>query len=254
MFEQSFLSNGKTRRPWTVLVAFAAELVAIGGLLVGPLLFIDSPPVKQLTAMLLVAPPAPPPPPPPAPPAQARLPRKTRATPRKFDANQLIAPRTIPKQVATIKDSEVMAPPSEAIGVIGGVPGGVPGGVMGGVIGGVLSAAAPPPPLSPPPKAEVPKPPERIITGGNVQAALLIHEVRPQYPLVARQARIVGVVRLKAIIGRDGTVQNLVLVSGHPLLVQAAMDAVKLWVYKPTYLNGVAVEVLTEVSVNFHLT
>ena len=72
--------------------------------------------------------------------------------------------------------------------------------------------------------------------------------------MLARQARVVGVVQLKAIIGRDGTVRNLVLVSGQPLLVEAAMNAVKQWVYKPTYLDGVPVEVVTEVSVNFHLT
>jgi len=77
--------------------------------------------------------------------------------------------------------------------------------------------------------------------------------VQPEYPLLARQARIGGVARLKAVIGRDGTVQDLSLLSGQPLLVEAAMDAVKKWVYKPTYLNGVPVEVLTEVDVNFQL-
>lgn len=77
--------------------------------------------------------------------------------------------------------------------------------------------------------------------------------MQPEYPLLARQARIGGVARLKAVIGRDGTVQDLSLLSGQPLLVEAAMDAVKKWVYKPTYLNGVPVEVLTEVDVNFQL-
>jgi protein TonB len=155
--------------------------------------------------------------------------------------------------VATIKDLQTIVEPSTGSGVVGGVPGGVPGGVMGGVIGGILIAAPPPPP-PPPPPADVPKPPTRIRIGGNVQAALLIHEVKPVYPMVARQARVGGVVELKAIIGRDGTVQNLVLVSGQPLLVEAAMNAVKQWVYKPTYLDGVPVEVVTEVSVNFHLS
>ena len=72
--------------------------------------------------------------------------------------------------------------------------------------------------------------------------------------MLARQARIGEVVQLRAIIGRDGTVQSLVLLSGQPLLVQGAMDAVKQWVYKPTYLNGVPVEVVTEVSVHFYLS
>ena len=124
---------------------------------------------------------------------------------------------------------------------------------MQGVIGGIPSVAPPPPP---PPQAEVPKPatPERIRIGGKVEAARLIHEVQPEYPVLASQARIGGTVRLKAIIGRDGTVEDLSLVSGQPLLVQAAMEAVKQWVYKPTYLNGVPVEVLTEVVVNFRLS
>jgi protein TonB len=171
---------------------------------------------------------------------------------RQFDASRLIAPTTIPPQVATIKDLQELVPPSAGSGVVGGVPGGVPGGVVGGIIGGLPIAAPPPPP--PPPPADVSKPPTRIRIGGNVQAALLIHEVRPVYPAVARQAHVGGVVELKAIIGRDGTVQNLVLVSGQPLLVEAAMQAVKQWVYKPTFLDGVPVEVVTEVSVNFHLT
>ena len=250
MFEQSFLSNGKTRRPWTVLVAFGGQLLAIGILLASPLFFIEAPSVAQFTAMLL-APPPPPPPPPPAAPVQA-APRQTHTASRQFDASRLIAPRTIPTQVATIKDLE-MAPPSVGSGVIGGVPGGVPGGVVGGVIGGLVIATPPPPP-PPPPPADVPKPPARIRIGGNVQAALLIHEVEPKYPSMARFAHVGGVVQLRAIIGRDGTVQNLVLVSGPLMLVEAAMDAVKQWVYKPTYLNGVPVEVVTEVSVHFYLS
>ena len=89
--------------------------------------------------------------------------------------------------------------------------------------------------------------------GGNVQAAKLIHEVEPEYPLLARDARIGGTVRLQAIISREGKVEDLKLLSGQPLLVQAAMDAVKQWIYKPTFFNGTPVEVLTEVDVHFSL-
>ena len=256
MFEQSFSSRGETRRTWSVLVAFAGQLLAIAILLASPLFFIEAPPVSQFTAILL-APAPPPPPPPPAAPAQASAPRETRATPRKFEASQLIAPKAIPNQVATIKDLEVIGLPSVAGGVIGGVsggvPGGVPGGVVGGVIGGLPIAAPAPVPPPPPQKEELQKPPERIRIGGNVQAALLIHEVQPEYPAYARHAHITGTVRMTAIVSRDGTVQSLVLVSGPVLLVQAAMDAVKQWVYKPTYLNGLPVEVLTEVTLHFSL-
>jgi protein TonB len=253
MFEQAFVSNGKTRRPWTVMVAFACQLLAVGVLLAIPLFFIDSLPVTPLTSVLLAPTPPPPPPPPAPPPAQARVSRETHTTPRKFDISRLIAPRTIPKQVATIKDIQELPPPTMPGGVIGGVPGGVPGGVVGGVIGGLPSAALPPSP--PPPPAEIPKPtPQRIRIGGAVEAARLIHQVQPVYPPLASQVRVGGTVVLTAIIGRDGTVKNLALVSGQPLLVPAAMDAVKQWVYKPTYLNGVPVEVVTEIDVNFRLS
>jgi|SRR5579862_6249797 len=76
--------------------------------------------------------------------------------------------------------------------------------------------------------------------------------VRPKYPQIARQAHVQGT-RLKAVIAKDGHVENLKLMSGQPLLVSAAMDAVKQWVYKPTYLNGNPVEVDTEIDVNFTL-
>ena len=76
----------------------------------------------------------------------------------------------------------------------------------------------------------------------------------PTYPPLAKQARIQGTVRFTAIIGKDGTIQNLQLVSGHPLLVPAAQDAVKQWVYKPTLLNGEPVEVITQIDVNFTLS
>jgi protein TonB len=113
-----------------------------------------------------------------------------------------------------------------------------------------VQAAAPPPP-PPPPKAVVP---QRIRVGGNVQAANLINQVRPVYPPLAKQARISGVVELSAIIGKDGRVQDLKVVRGHPLLVQAALDAVKNWVYRPTLLNGEPVEVSTTIDVNFTLS
>jgi protein TonB len=171
--------------------------------------------------------------------------------PRQFDAGKLMAPKEIPKQIAMIKEDE-MPPPSA--GVVGGVSGGIPGGAGGGVIGGIIgavSAAAPPPP---PPKVEKPITPQRIRVGGNVQAANLVRKVTPVYPPLAKQARIQGTVRFTAIIGKDGTIQNLQLVSGHPLLVSAAQDAVRQWVYKPTLLNGEPVEVVTQIDVNFTLS
>jgi protein TonB len=94
----------------------------------------------------------------------------------------------------------------------------------------------------------------RIRVGGNVQAANLIRKVSPSYPPLAKQARVQGTVRFTAIIGKDGTIQNLQLVSGHPLLVSAAQEAVKQWQYRPTLLNGEPVEVVTQIDVNFTLS
>jgi protein TonB len=105
--------------------------------------------------------------------------------------------------------------------------------------------AAPPPPR---PRLTGP-----LRVGGNVQQAKIINRVQPVYPPLARQTRISGTVRLHAIIGKDGTIQSLEVVSGHPLLQQAALDAVRQWRYQPTLLNGDAVDVDTTVDVIFSL-
>ncbi|MEJ7606196.1 MAG: energy transducer TonB [Bryobacteraceae bacterium] len=163
-----------------------------------------------------------------------------------------MAPKQIPKDIAMIKEDEL--PAAASVRVVGGVHGGIPGGAPGGVIGGIVSSTAPPPP---PPKAEEkPKPaaPKAIRVGGNVQAAKLINQPKPQYPPLARQARIQGIVRFNAVIGRDGSIENLVMVSGHPLLVPAATEAVRQWKYQPTLLNGDAVQVVTQIDVNFTLS
>ena len=96
-------------------------------------------------------------------------------------------------------------------------------------------------------------PPKSIRVGGTVQAANILEKVAPKYPVEAKQARIQGTVRLTATIGPDGLVKNLEVVAGDPLLVPAAMDAVRQWVYKPTLLNGNPVEVITTIDINFTL-
>jgi protein TonB len=116
------------------------------------------------------------------------------------------------------------------------------GGVIGGVIGGMGGAPPPPRPTQ-----------TRIKQGGQVQAAMIINRVQPSYPPLARQTRISGTVRLHAIIGKDGSVQQLEVISGHPLLVQSALDAVRQWRYRPTLLNNEPVEVDTTIDVIFSL-
>ncbi len=96
--------------------------------------------------------------------------------------------------------------------------------------------------------------PQRIRVGGNVQNANLVSRVNPVYPPLAKQARIQGAVHFTVVIGRDGLIQNIEVISGHPLLVPAALEAVKQWTYKPTLLNSNPVEVITQVDVNFTLS
>jgi protein TonB len=165
----------------------------------------------------------------------------------------LTAPREIPKEVAQVSEPAIAAPAVPSIGgVVGGIPGGIAGGIAGGVLGSVPNIAPPPPP-PPPAKAEAPTP-SRIQVGGQVEAAKILKQIQPEYPRLAASARISGTVRLKAVISKDGRIEDLSLISGHPLLVEAAMDAVRQWTYQPTVLNGNKVEVDTEIDVHFLLS
>jgi protein TonB len=157
---------------------------------------------------------------------------------------ELRTPTKIPQKIQMIKEDE--APPAMAsAGVVGGVPGGIPGGSMGGVIGGIISST----PVAVPKVAT----PQRVRVSSGVSQGLRIKFQQPNYPPLARQARIQGTVILHAVIGKDGAIENLTLVSGHPMLAPAAIEAVKQWRYKPYLLNGEPVEVDTEIQVNFTL-
>jgi protein TonB len=226
----------------TIPVAYLCEVVMVGVLVLIPLIYTEALPKAQLMT-LLVAPPPPPPPPPPPAAAPVRVIRRVTAD------DIMRAPTVIPKTIAVIKD-EPDVPQTAAVGVVGGVPGGMPGGTPGGVLGSILSSAAVAPPPPPPPQATTPK---RIRVGGQVEQAKLIFKPTPEYPPLAKVARIQGVVRLEAIISRDGTVQDLKVLSGHPLLVKSALEAVQRWRYQPTLLNGEPVEIITEIDVNFSL-
>ena len=245
MFEEMVVSNAKnkkTNKPWTVFISMLLQIGFLALLILIPLIYTEALP-KTLMSSILLAPPPPPPPPPP--PAAVQV-VHVKPVAHLMEAGKLVAPKAIPKDVKIIKEEE--APPDVGAGMVGGVPGGVAGGSMGGVIGGVIggagSTAAPPPPKVTP---------KRITVGGNVQAAHLVNRVQPVYPPLARQTRISGTVKLHAIIGKNGAVEQLQVVSGHPLLVQSALDAVRQWRYQPTLLNGEPVEVDTEIDVIFSL-
>jgi protein TonB len=226
-----------------VVVSTIFQAILLGVMILVPLIYTEALPKTMLSTFLVAPPPPPPPPPPPAAPQQIQ---RVRPMARLMQAGKLQAPTAIPKQVAIIREEE--APDMGGVGVVGGIPGGVPGGQAGGVLGGIIGGVTST--LPPPPKAAAP---QRIRVGGNVQQARLVNMIRPVYPPLAKQARIQGTVRLQAIIAKDGAVVQLEVQSGHPLLVQAALDAVKQWRYQPTLLNGEPVEVVTTVDVVFTL-
>ena len=243
MFEDSLIESGNRfrakRRLSTTILSFVLQVMLIGILILIPLIYTDALPKTQLMTFLVAPPPPPPPPPPPA----AAPVRVVRAVSEMVN-NQLRTPTRIPDKIQMIKEEE--APPDlGAGGVPGGVPGGIPGGAAGGVIGGIVSSTA-----------NIPKQviPQRVRVSTGVATGLLIRKVTPNYPQLAKQARIQGTVVLQAEISKDGTIQNLQLISGHPMLAPAAIEAVKQWRYKPYLLNGEPVAVETQVVVNFSLS
>ena len=244
MFEDSLLESGgrlKTKRGATTLFSFILEVVIIGVLILIPLIYTEALPKQQLMTFLVAPPPPPPPPPPPAAAPPVRVIKKIET---EIDNGQLRTPTKIPQKIEMIKEDE--PPPTAGAGVIGGVPGGVPGGSMGGVIGGIIGQTT---------NTAVPKvaTPQRVRVSQGVSEGLLVHQVRPMYPPLARAARIQGQVVLQAVIGKDGSIQNLRAISGHPMLTPAAIEAVKQWKYRPYFLNGEPVEVDTQITVNFTL-
>jgi protein TonB len=176
----------------------------------------------------------PPPPPPPPPPPRAR------STPPK-----VVAPDLMDNSFVAPVVEELLPEEGLDLGVDGGVEGGVAGGVPGGVIGGVVGGLpdAPPPP-----------PQKAIRVGGQIKQPRKLKDVSPVYPDIAKQARVQGVVILECTISPQGKVTNVKVLRGIPLLNDAAIEAVKQWVYTPTLLNGVPVPVIMTVTVNFKLT
>jgi len=240
MFEDSLIESGnklKTKRLATSIFSFFGQFLLLGILILIPLIYTEALPKTQLMTFLVAPPPPPPPPPPPA--AVVKV-VKVQSD---LVNGQLRQPTKIPQKVQIIKEEE--APPAMAGGVMGGVPGGVPGGSMNGVIGGMINSTSAIPKVATP---------QRVRVSSGVSAGNLIKRVQPNYPPLARQARIQGQVVLQAEISKEGTIQNLQLISGHPMLAPAAIEAVKQWRYKPYLLNGEPVAVDTQVVVNFTLS
>ena len=249
IFSDSVLEFGpqSKRKFFATTTSFIVNCLVICVMLAVPLMFTEELPKAQLLTFLL----APPPPPPPPPPAAAEVKRVVRQIETDVLNNgALRTPTKIPQKIEMIKEEEAPPPMPASGGVVGGVPGGIPGGQMGGVIGSVISATSS---LAAVPKF-VPAIPQRIRISAGVTKGLLIHRVEPTYPTLAKSARVQGDVVLSAVIDTNGQITNLQLVSGHPMLVPAALSAVKQWRYKPYLLNGQPVEVETTITVIFTLS
>jgi len=243
MFADSLLDStwaDRSRRGWTTVASFALQAVAVGGLLLLPLLYTQGLPQLQLISALVA------PSPPPGPPPTAAVRNTHPPISNLASDGRVIAPSYVPVEIARI--DEPIAPPPVNLGGLGVTGGTGSSAARNGVldsIGRELASVVPPPP--PTPAARPPRL-SRMMEGN------LVYRVQPQYPTLARQARVQGVVLLRAVITREGKIANLQVISGHPMLVKAAMDAVLQWRYRPYYLNNEPVEVETQVTVNFTLT
>ncbi|MGO9275785.1 MAG: energy transducer TonB [Terriglobia bacterium] len=220
-------------------MAYVLQIGLICVLVMLPLIYTEALPESQWIREVLS---------PPAPPARYHAPSRAvgaRSVHQPTLGDLLAAPTVIPPSIQQVRD---LPDPEDLVTGNTGVPGGTgaPGGVPYSL--SEIGGSQPPPP---PPPARKPK--TIVHIGGMVEAAKLIYGPKPEYPPLARMARVQGAVKLEALISTDGTIQGLKLIGGPPLLTKAAMDAVARWRYQPTLLNGDPVEVRTEVDVVFTL-
>jgi len=239
MFEDSLIeSSGRlaSRNPWTTAASFAGQLVLGSIAVLISLLYTDALPIHTLLSTVEA-------PPPPAQAAPATRTTKSARQTSEFKNGVLMVPREIPRSVAIVHDDQ--SAPQSGAPISTGVLNGVAGAPPNSMITEMLRSAP-----TPMPKVAM----QKVRVSSGVAQGLLVRQVRPQYPSLARQARIQGTVVLQAVIGKDGTVQDLRVVSGHPMLTGAAIEAVKQWLFRPYYLNGEPVAVDTQINVNFTLT
>lgn len=245
MFEDSlFATNARPapERGLAAIMSFGIQAVLLGVLVLVPLFYTDALPIHQLRNYVVEMPP---PPGPPAPSQPAQPAHSPRPHPSEFVGTVLQVPHQIPEHANRIVEDREVPP---AVGPY--VPGSTGGGDRNSPIGVFLASnvhVAPPPP-------DVRKPAVRSIRlSRGVTEGLLIHKITPVYSKIAIMTHVQGAVVLQATIGRDGTIQNLHVISGHPMLVNSAMDAVRQWRYRPYLLNNEPVEVETQITVNFTL-
>lgn len=248
MFETALLDKAcRGRKPWP-LAGILVQAAAVAALILVPMIHPEVlSVVLPRTTLYVPAGELKSAPPPPAKAATAQHSSSAHIAPAR--RNAFVAPSRWSNPVALIDDGGLEMP-SFLVGnpLVQAASAPLPGS------GRIAEASLPPPP---PPKPESPRqqePAKPIRVGGQVQEANIIHRVLPAYPPLARAARIAGAVRLEGVISREGGVQQLRVISGHPLLVQAALEAVRQWRYRPTLLNGEPVAVIAPIEVNFLLS
>ncbi len=234
----------KGRNPLEWIFSFVVHFILLAGLLIMPLMFTQAIDLKAFRNTWLVAPAPPAPPPPPA----APVVKVVKSVARLLQGGRMVAPSVIPKKVAIIKE-EPLPPDAGFTGVVGGVPGGIPGGQMGGVLGGIIGSTGSMTGIAPPPA-----PVKKIVrVGGNLKPPRQVYASQPQYPVLAKQAKVQGTVIIDAIIDEQGNIVQAHVVSGPGLLIAAALQAVSSWKYEPTRLNGEPISVEMHVEVHFVL-
>ncbi|HEX4138534.1 MAG TPA: energy transducer TonB [Bryobacteraceae bacterium] len=242
MFDQTFVnSQASARRPWTVAGSLVLQTALIAVVLIIPLLHtasLDLPvklpvwfPLEKVNLRL-------------KPEAVKAAANRSSSAPRPEFHLALTAPIQVPRRIDLTPDAPELTVADALIGTAGPS--------LGSLLPGIaVQQPSAPTSVTARPKPVPPSPPVRI--GGGVQSAKLIFGPKPAYPRIALTTRTQGVVKIQALIGRDGVIRNLQAVSGPALLIAAAMDAVRQWRYRPTLLNGEPVEVITEIDVNFTL-
>jgi protein TonB len=240
MFEQSFLEVSPSgKRSASVLVSVVAQLFLLFVLIAIPVFYTHGLPEHFLKAFVLA----------PSPPRAASSPesqtaaKSVKSQSRLLNIQNLVSRPILPLQLHVA----VLSGPAPELGVPGGSYSADDNGLPGVI--GSTSISSPPP--APEPAKPISSKPLRI--GGHAEEANLIYKVMPIYPPLAKSARVEGSVEFTAFISKEGMIENLQLVRGHPLLVKAAKEAVLQWRYRPTLLNGVSVEVVTDITVNFRL-
>ena len=253
MFEQAVLSNGPaSKRVWTTFAGITGQAMLVTIAVMIPMMWPEAMPSHQ-TLLRVFAPGVPPG----AAPkrdvaAEARV---TRAVPKQWRDGVLTTPVRIPSRIEPIEDPpELSAGPGSRVGVVGGSDVGLPDAIVGSILNVVPRVAPPARPIEDHPAA-APKPAEtiRLRQGGNVQLGKPISQPQPKYPPIAITAHISGSVLVEAVVGVDGRVREVKAISGSPLLVPAAIEAVRRWVYTPTTLNGDPIEIIAPITVTFRL-